>query len=277
MSTHVTTVNEARATARRAASSKWLERLTRIGLIGYGVTHLIVGWIALQIAFGKATKEGDQGGAFKTLASQPAGKFLLTVVIMGLAAMTIWQLLEAAVGHVEDSGKERVFERIGSAFKAVFYGYLAFKAASVLSGSGKSSGDQQQKATSSMLDNTGGRLLVGAVGITIAVVGLGMIWYGVTKKFEKHLKRGQMSGKERSAARGLGIAGYAAKGTVYGTLGVLVLVAALQHKPDESRGLDGSLKTLAEQPAGDFLLVGVAIGLAAYGVFCLFQARYRKV
>lgn len=277
MTTRVTTVNEARTTARRAASSKWLERLTRIGLIGYGVTHLIVGWIALQIAFGKATKEGDQGGAFKTLAQQPAGKFLLIVVTIGLAAMTIWQLLEAAVGHVEDSGKERVFERVASAFKACFYAYLAVKAAQVLQGTNKSSGDQQQKATSSVMDNTGGQLLVGVIGLAIAAVGIGMIWYGVAKKFEKHLKSGQMSAKERSVARGLGIAGYAAKGTVYGTLGVLVLVAALQHKPDESRGLDQALKTLAEQPAGDFLLVGVAIGLAAYGVFCLFQAKYRKV
>ena len=64
---------------------------------------------------------------------------------------------------------------------------------------------------------------------------------------------------------------------MYGTLGVLVLVAAVPHDAGRSRGLDQALKTLAEQPAGDFLLIGVAVGLAAYGVFCLFQAKYRKV
>jgi hypothetical protein len=273
----VTTVNEASATARRLGDNKWLERLTRIGLVGYGVTHLIVGWIALQLAFGKAAKEGDQAGAFKTLAEQPAGKFLLIVVAIGLAAMTIWQALEAAVGHLEDRGRERIFERVASVFKAGFYAYLAYKAATVLQGAGKSSGDQQQQATSSMMDNTGGRLLVGAIGIAIAAIGIGLIWYGIAKKFEKHLKTGQMDPRERRASRGLGIAGYAAKGTVYGTLGVLVLVAALRHDSGESRGLDQALKTLAEQPAGDFLLIGVAVGLAAYGVFCLFQAKYRKV
>jgi hypothetical protein len=67
----VTAVNEAGVAARRAARSKWLERLTRIGLVGYGVTHLIVGWIALELRFGKAPAEGDQSGAFKTLARQP--------------------------------------------------------------------------------------------------------------------------------------------------------------------------------------------------------------
>lgn len=273
----MTTVNAASAGARRAAGNKWLERLTRIGLVGYGVTHLIVGWIALQLAFGKTSKEGDQAGAFKTLAEQPAGKFLLIVVTIGLAAMAVWQALEAAVGHIEDSGKERVFERVASAFKAVFYAYLGYKAVSVLQGAGGSSGDQQQQATSSVMDHTGGQLLVGAVGLAIAAVGVGMIWYGWTRKFEKNLKTGQMSAKERSASQKLGIVGYAAKGVAYGTLGILVLVASIQHDPQESRGLDQALKTLAEQPAGDFFLVGVALGLAAYGVFCLFQAKYRKV
>jgi hypothetical protein len=270
-------VNEAGATARRAANSVWLERLTRIGLLGYGVTHLIVGWIALQLAFGKTSKEGDQSGAFKTLADQPAGTFLLIVVAIGLVAMVVWQALEAAVGHLDEHGRNRMLERIASVFKAGFYAYLAYKAVSVVQGSGTSSGDQQQQQTSTMMESTGGRWLVALTGLAIVAVGAGLIWYGVTKRFEKHLKTGQMSAQERKAARGLGIAGYAAKGTVYGTLGILVLVAALNYDPGRSRGLDEALKTLAEQPAGDFVLIAVAIGLAAYGVFCLFQAKYRKV
>jgi hypothetical protein len=270
-------VNEAGATARRAANSKWLERLTRIGLLGYGVTHLIVGWIALQLAFGKASKEGDQSGAFKTLAEQPVGKWLLVLVAIGLAAMTVWQAFEAAVGHLDEHGRNRTFERVASVFKAGFYAYLAYKAVAVVQGSGKSSGDQQQQQTSTMLESTGGRFLVGLIGLAIAAIGAGLVWYGVTKRFEKHLKTGQMSAQERKATHGLGVAGYAAKGTVYGTLGILVLVAALQYDPGKSRGLDQALKTLAEQPFGDFILIGVAVGIAAYGVFCLFQAKYRKV
>jgi hypothetical protein len=128
-----------------------------------------------------------------------------------------------------------------------------------------------------MLDSTGGRWLVGLIGVGIIVVGAGMIWYGVTKKFEKNLRTGEMEAKVRKSSRWLGIAGYAAKGTVYGTLGILVLVAALQYDPGKSRGLDQALRTLADQPAGVVVLIGVAIGIAAYGVFCLFQARYRRI
>jgi len=273
----VTAVNEAGATARRAARSKWLERLTRIGLVGYGVTHLIVGWIALQLAFGKAPAEGDQSGAFKTLAREPVGKWLLVLVAIGLVAMTVWQALDAAVGHVEEHGRSRTFERIGSVGKAAFYAYLAYKAAAVLQGSRASAGDQQQQRTSTMLDSTGGRWLVGLIGLAVIAVGVGMIWYGVTKRFEKHLRDDRLTPRLRRPARALGVVGYSAKGTVYGTLGILVLVAALRYDPDKSRGLDQALRTLADQPAGDVVLVGVAIGIAAYGVFCLFQARYRKI
>jgi hypothetical protein len=270
-------VNEARATASRAKRSAWLERLTRVGLIGYGVTHLIVGWIALQLAFGKPAKEGDQGGAFKTLADQPVGKWLLGLVAIGLVAMMVWQALEAAVGHVEDRGKERTFERIGSVAKAIFYGYLAYKALTVLQGSATSSADQQQQKTSTMLDGTGGRWLVGLIGLAIVAVGIGLIWYGVTKRFEKNLRTGQMPQEVHTSARGLGIVGYAAKGTAYATLGILVLIAALTHDPAKSRGLDQALRTLADQPAGVGVLIGVALGIAAYGVYCLFQAKYRKI
>jgi hypothetical protein len=191
--------------------------------------------------------------------------------------MAIWQATEAAVGHTEFRGRERVFERVASVFKTGFYAYLAFKAVSVLQGAGKSSGDQQQQATTSMMDNAGGRVLVALVGLAIAAIGVGLIWYGWKKRFNRHLKTGQMAAHERRLSDKLGVGGYAAKGTVYGTLGILVLVAAVQHDPNQSRGLDQALKTLAEQPFGTVILVGVAIGLAAYGVFCFFQAKYRKV
>ncbi|WP_308440018.1 DUF1206 domain-containing protein [Virgisporangium aliadipatigenens] len=269
--------NEARGAARQAAGNEWLERLARFGMIGYGVTHLLVGWIALQLAFGKAAKEGDQSGAFKTLADGPLGKFLLVAVAIGLAAMVLWQVLEAAVGHTEDTGKERVFERVASVFKAGFYAYLAFKAVQVLQGSGKSSGDQQQQTTGTVLESTGGRWIVGLVGLAVAIIGAGLVWYGVTKRFEKHLKTGQMDAKVRKTTRGLGVSGYAAKGTVYGVVGILVLTAAVNYDPGKSRGLDQALHTLAEQPAGDFLLIAVALGLVAYGAFCFAQAKYRKV
>jgi uncharacterized protein DUF1206 len=269
--------SEASAAARRAARSTWLERLTRFGLLGYGVTHLLVGWIALQLAFGKAPAAGDQSGAFQTLVKQPSGKFLLIAVAIGLAAMTIWQALEAAVGHLEERGRARVFERVASAGKAAFYAFLAYKAFQVVMGSTQSSSAQQQQTTGNLLASPGGRWLVGLIGLAIVAVGIGLIWYGWTKRFERYMKKSEMSPSTRKTARWLGMLGYAAKGIAYGTLGLLVLTAAATYDASKAGGLDGALHTLAQQPYGDLILIGVALGIAAYGVFCLFQARYRKV
>ena len=86
-----------------------------------------------------------------------------------------------------------------------------------------------------------------------------------------------MSPTVRKSTRRLGVVGYVAKGVAYAIVGVLVVVAAVQYDPAKSRGLDGALKTLAGQSYGAWLLGLVAIGIAAFGIYCFFQARYRKV
>lgn len=273
----MTAVNEARSAARRISHNEWLERLTRAGLVGYGLTHLLVGWLALQLAFGVAPAPGDQSGAFRTLAAQPYGRWLLLAVCVGLAAMTVWQALTAAVGHVELRGKERAFERIASVGKALFYAFLAYKAGQIVAGSGASAADQQQQTTGTMLAATGGRWLVGLAGVAIAAVAAGLVWYGLTKRFERNLEQGAMSPTTHRTTRWLGIVGYTAKGVAYATVGVLVVLAAARYEPGRSRGLDQALRTLAAQPYGDAILVGVALGFAAYGVFCFFQSRFRRI
>jgi hypothetical protein len=118
-------VTSAATIARRAKHHPVLEALTRMGLVGFGLTHLLVAWIALRIASGTAPAAGDQDGAFRLLVGQRLGTLLLTLVAIGLAAMVIWQVLEAAVGHTSVTGGERVAERVMSAGRAIFYGYLA--------------------------------------------------------------------------------------------------------------------------------------------------------
>lgn len=269
--------HEARNTANRAADSKLLETLARAGFIGYGVVHLLFAWLALQIAFGGSSKQGDQSGALQTLATKPMGKFLIIAIIVGLVAMTLWQALEAAIGHRVDQGKERTFERLASVGRALVYGYLAYTAYKVISGAKSSSADSQQKASQQLMDSTGGRWLVALIGLAVAAIGIGLIWYAVTKRFEKHLNTGQMSPQTRKLSRRLGVAGYAAKGAAYGIAGLLLLVAAVTYDPAKARGLDAALRTLAEQTYGTLLLTVVALGIAAFGAFCFIQARYRKV
>jgi hypothetical protein len=269
--------SQARSAASRTANSTWLEHLTRAGLVGYGIIHLLFAWLILQIAFDGSSTDGDQSGALHDLAEEPFGTFLIVAIVIGLIAMTIWQILEAAVGHRAERGRDRLYERIVSAGRAAFYLYFCWTGSKVLQGKKASSADTQQKASEDLMASTGGRFFVAFAGIAIAVIGVGLVIYGVQKKFEKHLKTSQMDARMRRVSERLGVTGYVAKGAAYGIAGVLFLVAAVQYDPDKARGLDAALKVLAEQAYGPWLLALTALGIAAYGLFSIVQSRYRKV
>jgi Domain of Unknown Function (DUF1206) len=273
----MTVMGTARRGARRTADSGILVGLTRMGFIGYGLLHLAVGWLAVQIALGNTANTGDQSGALRTLAAQPFGRFLLVLIIVGLCAMAIWQLLLAAIGHRDKHGTSRTMERVASAARVVVYAALAVTAFTVVTGAPTSSADQQQNATAGIMAKPAGQLLVGLAGLAVLAVGLGLIYYGAKRKFEDKLLIGQMSQRTRTLARRLGQVGYLAKGIAFAIVGVLLLDAALTNNPAKSRGLDAALRTLVQQPYGAFLLVAVGIGFAAFGVYCFIQSRYRKV
>ncbi|MGC1212827.1 MAG: DUF1206 domain-containing protein [Micromonospora sp.] len=268
----------AEAAASQAANSRWLELLARAGFIGYGIVHLLFAWLALQIAFGRSSgKEGNQNGALRTLADQPMGKFLLIAIAVGLIAMAIWQALEAVVGHRFLRGKDRLFERLTSVVRTVVFLWLAWTAIKVFQGASSNSADKQEALTGKLMTSTGGRWLVGLLGLVLAIVGIGMVVYGLKKKFERNLKTGEMSPKTHTLARRLGMAGYAAKGTVIAITGILIIVAAVKYDPEKARGLDAALRTLRDQTYGPVLLTLMALGIAAFGLYCFLQSRYRRV
>ncbi|MGB2569032.1 DUF1206 domain-containing protein [Micromonospora citrea] len=267
----------AEATAARTADSRWLELLARAGFIGYGVVHLLFAWLILQVAFDSSGEEANQNGALRTLGAQPMGEFLLIAIAVGLVAMAIWQALEAAVGHHAKQGKERLFERIASVVRTVVFLWLAWTAVRVVQEASSNSANQQEALSAKLMASGGGRFLVGLAGLVLAAVGVGMVIYGLKKKFERNLKIGEMSPKTRTLARRLGMAGYVARGSVFAVAGLLIVVAAVNYNPEKARGLDGALRTLRDQPYGQILLALMALGIAAFGVYCFLQSRYRKV
>jgi hypothetical protein len=266
-----------RSSASRAADSKPLEYLARAGFVCYGVIHLLFAWVALQLAFGNSSQEGDQSGAMQKLAAQPAGKVLLIIVIVGMVALAIWQAFEAAVGESGEQDKQAIAERVISGIRAIVYLWLAWTGVKVVQGANASQAQGSKSKTSDLMAHTGGRWLVGLIGLVVIGVGIGLFVYGITKKFQKHLNTQQMNPTVRKTTRRLGMAGYGAKGVAYAIAGVLVVVAAVKYDPAKASGLDGALKTLASQSYGTWLLAVIAVGIAAFGIFCFSQARYRKV
>ncbi len=269
--------SQVRYTASRAANSKPLEYLARGGFVCYGLIHLLFAWVAVQVTFGHSRQESDQTGALQKLASQPAGKTLVILVVIGMVALAIWQAFEAVIGESGAQDKEAIAERVISGARAIIYLWLAWVGVKVVRGAASSQAQNSENTTSHLMSSTGGRWLVGLIGLVVVAVGIGLIWYGLTKRFEKHLNTAQMSRTVRKTTRRLGMFGYPAKGVAYGIVGILLVAAAVTYDPNKARGLDGALKTLAGHGWGVWLLVLIALGFAAFGVFCFSQARYRKV
>src|SRR4051812_35869516 len=144
------TAQSAVSTDRRAGKSDALENLARVGLVAYGVVHLLVAWLALQLAWGGGGQSADQSGAMGTLARQPFGKPLLWLIALGLIALAVWQAAEALRwrGALSGGGKQKkkAVQKIAKSIgKAVIYAALAVTALTFALGSGKSSSQQQQE------------------------------------------------------------------------------------------------------------------------------------
>jgi hypothetical protein len=107
--------------ARRAHGkhSDTLEALARLGFIGFGVTHLVLAWIAVQIAFGRPPSEGDQVGAFAVLRQHPVGTVLLAIVAIGLTATGALAGAGSGRRHGHEEYAAKVRERLFSGARAV--------------------------------------------------------------------------------------------------------------------------------------------------------------
>jgi hypothetical protein len=265
-------------TAQRAKNNRLTQVLGRAGMVCYGLVHIIVAYLALRVAFGDS-KQADQKGAIQEVGSTSFGAVILWVLAIGLVAYGAWQLMMAATGFqwVHKKGK-RTRRRIASVGRAVIGIALGIYAGRLASGSGGGgSGNQgQQEFTAKLLSLPAGQVLVAIVAAIVIGIGVAEVRRGVKKSFVQDLDMQDLPHGTQQWVRRLGVFGYIAKGVVVGIVGILLAIAAFQSNPEEAGGLDRALKTLAAQPFGVFALVVVAIGLAAFGVYCFAAARAHK-
>jgi uncharacterized protein DUF1206 len=272
------TARSARGAARDAGDG--LEHLARIGLIAYGVVHLLVAWLALQLAwFGGGGQSADQSGAMSTVADSPIGKPLLWVIAVGLIALAVWQAAEVLRWRSgwSGSGKTRTkaLRKSGSALvKAAIYVALAVLAIRFAIGSGPSSSQQQQNTTAGVLGWPGGQFLVGAAGLILIGSGVWHVKKGLTKSFLKQIDTADASPSALRLVTRLGQVGFPGKGIALALVGGLLCWAAISYDASKARGLDGALHTVLELPFGRILLTLIALGIAAFGAFLFVRARY---
>jgi hypothetical protein len=259
----------------QAERSDWLDHVARAGLVTFGVMHLVIGWLAVQLAFGDREGSASTSGAIHQLAEQPFGSVLVWAVAAGMYLLAAWQAIEAFLGHRREDGATLVRKRLTSAGKAIIYAVIATSALRVALGEGSGGGEQSTDSTTAkIMDLPAGQVLVGLVGAGIITVGVALVVKGVTDRFLKDIGGRGQSGAVGSAYTWLGRVGYAAKGVALGVVGGLFGYAAITHDPDESAGLDQALTEVLEQPFGPVLLTAIGVGIACFGAFCFAWARH---
>jgi hypothetical protein len=253
----------AKRVAKRA--HPWIERLARFGYVAYGVVYALVGVLAVQAAFSGADHAAGQQGALRSILLAPLGRVLLCIVALGLLAYAAWRLYEGVMDP-EDEGRDAkgIVKRLDHVLNGLFHGALAFTAGQLALGSGGGGGGSPDDWTATLMSQPLG-------------AGLYQFYNAYKADFREKLETDEMSLREKRWTTHAGRLGYAARGVVFGVIGVFLIQAALQADPDEAKGLGGALETLARQPFGPYLLGAVALGLVAYGVFMFVVARYRRI
>jgi hypothetical protein len=258
-----------------SAKRSGIAGLASFGLAARAFTYLVIAWLAFQIALGHHTHQANQRGALAEIAQNSLGLALLWIVGFGLGAYALWRFIEAATGTATDGKKAG--PRLKSAARGIVYAALCVSTFAFIAGTSREGqAEKQSTLTARVMKHDFGRWLVGAAGVVVVIVGIVLIVNGARKKFEEELRTGEMSPTTRRVVSRLGMVGTISRGIVFATAGILVVDAAVSFDPKESRGLDGALRTLADQPYGPWILGALALGLMAFGAFGFAAARWVK-
>lgn len=270
---------KARAAVEGHEVAKWVERLARLGYVAKGIVYGLVGILAAKLAFGQGGEATGTQGAIREIGQGSFGNLALVLIAIGLLGYAAWRMVQGIL-DVEGKGSdaEGLVKRAGNVGSGLIHASLAYFAASVaLGGGGSAAGDsgRAQSMTAELLSHSWGVWLVGLVGLVTIGIGLYQFYLGYQARFTKHWKTGEMSPAQRTWGVRAGRFGLMARGVVFGLMGLFFLQAARQSDASEVKGLGGVLAEIAGQGYGTWLLAVVALGLVAYAIYCLVQARYR--
>ncbi len=206
---------------------------------------------------------------------------MLTVAGAGLFGFALWRLIQSLLDPERERERgtrpKELARRAGRFVSAVAYGGLGVAAWQLVLQGEPDEGNRTQDWTATLMAQPAGRWLVGAVGLIVIAVGAWHIYRAWETKLGDQLVLDKWGARMRHWIIRFGRAGYAARGVVFCLIGAFLIVAANHHDSRDAKGLGEAMQHVAGMSYGWIMLAVIAIGLIAYGVFQLVEARYRRM
>jgi hypothetical protein len=261
-----------------APAAPWIERLARVGFAAKAILYTVVGIVALQAAFGNGGGTTGSQGALQTLVRQPFGSIALVAIAAGLFGYAAWRLIEAVVDpERRGNGPKGIALRTTFAARGLFHAALGVEAARLSIGAGGSNGQGAEAWTARVLDAPLGPWLVMATGVSIVAYGGYQLYRAWAAKLSRQLDLASLSRDGGTWVVRVCRTGIAARGIVFLVIGAFLARAGQAHSAEKAADTGEALAVIGRQPFGPWLLAGVAIGLIAYAVYEMVQARYRVI
>jgi uncharacterized protein DUF1206 len=270
----------------RGASGVWLRAVSRLGLVCRGTVYLLVGYLALRLALathGRSAAPASSTGAVQAITEPAWGRVLLVLLVAGLGAYALTQLIEAVFrpAHAGTTiGRWR--QRAVSLWGCLLYLAFCLSTARLLAatrpqGTAESEHRQDTDMTAALLQTGWGRLLLALAGVVAVAAGVEVGRRSVRLDFQERFTTAHMSRALATLTRALGGAGCAARAVVFVLTGFFILKAAVLSSAKQTKGLDAVFRSVASTAYGSWLLALLASGLLCYGLYCLLEARYRDL
>src|ERR1700694_4827024 len=186
----MSTVQSGRNVVKRAAANPLLQLLERLGYVVRGALYAVMGVLALGIALRVTGGQNtDLSGSLVFLASNPFGKLVLIVTVIGLTAYSLWGFTRAIFDPLTPGEDASGYAAgLGFVTSAVSYAAIVIFALQILMGAAAASGSSNKTTIASILSHPGGGWLTVIIGLVAIGVGLGQFLEAYRATFKEDLK-----------------------------------------------------------------------------------------
>ena len=251
-----------------------IEQAARAGYVARGAVYLIIGYFAFKAAYSTGRAMGSKE-AITTVFGSFGGLLLLAVLVLALLAFSLWRFLQAGLDpDRHGNGPKGLLVRAGLVASGISYGALALFAGTLAIGAGSGGGSDMMHDGIGMAFEAGfGRALTLIAAAVMAGSGVALIAKGATAGFEKYMRF--PAGK--TWLKPVCQFGLMARGATFLLLGFLIFTGAVSYVEGETPGLGTALDAMADWRFGWAFLAATGLGLIAFGIYALAQARYRRI